>query len=98
MFSPTKMIFFLHLFPVLRIIFNVRVQSTFVRRKSLLKKENKEKNYVDNNQCIFKDRGQLRLGSPAYGIDPLRRYLTDRASGSPADAQASAGTQVDGQK
>lgn len=23
MFSPTKMIFFLHLFPVLRIIFNV---------------------------------------------------------------------------
>ena len=55
MFSPTKMIFFLHLFPVLRIIFNVRVQSTFVRRKSLLKKENKEKNYVDNNQCIFKD-------------------------------------------
>jgi len=57
MFSPTKKIFFLHLFPVLRIIFNVRVQSTFVRRKSLLKKENKEKNYVDNNQCIFKDRG-----------------------------------------
>ena len=53
---------------------------------------------MDNNQCIFKDRGQLRLGSPAYGIDPLRRYLTDRASGSPADAQASAGTQVDGQK
>ena len=98
MFSPTKKIFFLHLFSVLRIIFNVRVQSTFVRRKSLLKKGNKEKNYVDNNQCIFKDRGQLRLGSPAYGIDPLRRYLTDRASGSPADAQASAGTQVDGQK
>lgn len=57
MFSPTKMIFFLHLFPVLRIIFNVRVQSTFVRRTSLLKKGNKEKNYVDNNQCIFKDRG-----------------------------------------
>ena len=25
-------------------------------------------------------------------------YLTDRASGSPADAQASAGTQVDDQK
>ena len=50
MFSPTKMIFFLHLFPVLRIIFNVRVQSTFVRRKSLLKKENKEKNY--ENQRI----------------------------------------------
>ena len=63
MSSPTKMIFFFHLLPVLRIIFNVRVQSTFVRRKSLLKKENKEKNYVDNNQCIFKDRGQLRLGS-----------------------------------
>ena len=57
MFSPTKMIFFLLLFPVLSIIFNVRVQSTFVRRKSLLKKGNKEKNYVDNNQCIFKDRG-----------------------------------------
>ena len=57
MFSPTKKIIFLHLFPVLRIIFNVRVQSTFVRRKSLLKKGNKEKNYVDNNQCIFKDRG-----------------------------------------
>lgn len=87
----------MHLFPVLRIIFNVRVQSTFVRRKSLLKKENKEKNYVDNNQCIFKDRGQLRLGSPAYGIDSLRWDLTDRASGSPADAQASAGTQVDDQ-
>jgi len=52
MFSPTKMIFFLHLFPVLRIIFNVRVQSTFVRRKSLLKKENKEKKYV-------KERGRL---------------------------------------
>ena len=28
----------------------------------------------------------------------LRWYLTDRASGSPADAQASAGTQVDDQK
>ena len=95
MFSPTKKIFFLHLFPVLRIIFNVRVQSTFVRRKSLLKKGNKEKNYVDNNKCIFKE---LRLGSPTYGIDPLRWYLTDRASGSPADAQASAGTQVDDQK
>lgn len=52
---------------------------------------------MDNNQCIFKDRGQLRLGSPAYGIDSLRWDLTDRASGSPADAQASAGTQVDDQ-
>lgn len=49
MFLSTKKIFFLHSFPVLRIIFNVRVQSTFVRRKSLLKKGNKEKNYVDNN-------------------------------------------------
>ena len=47
--------------------------------------------------AFFKDRGQLRLGSSAYGIDSLRWYLTDRASGSPADAQASAGTQVDDQ-
>lgn len=64
MFSPTKMIFFLHLFPVLRIIFNVRVQSTFVRRKSLLKKENKEKNYVDNNQCILKTVDNFVWGVP----------------------------------
>jgi len=56
-------------------------------RQCFPNRENKEKNYVDNNQCIFKDRGQLRLGSSAYGIDSLRWYLTDRASGSPADAQ-----------
>lgn len=48
--------------------------------------------------AFLKYRGQLRLGSPAYGIDSLRWDLTDRASGSPADAQASAGTQVDDQK